>query len=117
MKVASALALARQMEASGVPCVPVFWMASEDHDLAEVNQALLLTQDFNLVPFKAKTKEKGSPVANIRFAEGTRDLVSQALEILGDSLASDYLRESYHDGETSPAPMRASTLASSASTA
>ncbi len=101
MKVASALALARQVEASGVPCVPVFWMASEDHDLAEVNQALLLTHDFNLVPFEAETEGvKGSPVANISLAEGTGNLVSQAVNILGDSLASDYLRASYRDGET-----------------
>ena len=68
MKVASALALARQIEASGVPCVPVFWTASEDHDLAEVNQALLLTHDFNLTPFKAETKGvKGSPVVGVRL--------------------------------------------------
>jgi len=101
MKVASALALARQVEASGVPCVPVFWMASEDHDLAEVNQALLLTHDFNLVGFGAETQgRKGSPVANIRLAEGTGDLVSQAVDILGDSLPSDFLRESYREGET-----------------
>ncbi len=101
MKVASALALARQIEVSGVACVPVFWMASEDHDLAEVNQALLLTHDFNLVPFEAEiTGVEGSPVAQIRLAEGTGDLVSQAVDILGDSLASDYLRQSYHDGET-----------------
>lgn len=101
LKVASALALAQQIEAAGVPCVPVFWMASEDHDLAEVNQALLLTHDFNLVPFKAETEGiKGSPVAGIKLASGTGDLVSQAVEILGDSLASDYLRASYREGET-----------------
>ena len=43
---------------------------------------------------------KGSPVANIRLAEGTSDLVAQAADILGDSLASDYLRQSYREGET-----------------
>lgn len=101
MKVASALALARQIDASGVPCVPIFWMASEDHDLVEVNQALLLTHDFNLAPFEAETKgAKGSPVANVRLGAGTSNLVSQATDILGDSLASDYLRDSYREGET-----------------
>ena len=101
LKVASALALAEQLDRSGVSTVPVFWIASEDHDLAEVNQALLLTHDFNLVSFQAETKGvKGSPVAQIRFAEGTANLVSQAAEILGDSLAADYLRESYREGET-----------------
>ena len=101
LKVASALALAQQIDASGVPCVPVFWMATEDHDLAEVNQALLLTQDLHLVPFQAATRGiQGAPVADIRLAEGTTDMVAQAAEILGESLASDYLRESYREGET-----------------
>ena len=44
-KVASVLALAKQVESADVPCVPLFWMATEDHDLAEVNQALLLGSD------------------------------------------------------------------------
>ena len=42
LKAAAVLSLAKQVEDAGVPCVPVFWMATEDHDLAEVNQALLL---------------------------------------------------------------------------
>ena len=100
-KVASALALAKQVQKSGVDCVPVFWLATEDHDLDEVNQTLLLTHDFQLVPFKANTAgTAGSPVAQIRFAEGTNELVAQAANLLGESLAADYLRESYAEGET-----------------
>jgi len=100
-KVASALALAKQVQKSGVDCVPVFWLATEDHDLDEVNQTLLLTHDFQLVPFKANTAgTAGSPVAHIRFAEGTNELVAQAANLLGESLAADYLRESYAEGET-----------------
>jgi bacillithiol biosynthesis cysteine-adding enzyme BshC len=101
LKVASALALASQVAELGVECVPVFWLASEDHDLAEVNQALLLTHDFQTVPFTAPTRGvEGAPVATIRFGEGMNSLVAQAAELLGDSLAADYLRESYAEGET-----------------
>src|SRR5271157_1663874 len=100
-KIASALALAKQVEQSGVNCVPVFWLATEDHDLDEVNQTLLLTHDLQLVPFKANTAGiAGSPVAHIRFAEGTNELVAEAASLLGESLAADYLRESYVEGET-----------------
>ena len=100
-KAASVLALARQVEQSGVECVPVFWMASEDHDLDEVNQALLLTHDFQLAPFTAKTTGvTGAPVAHLRFAEGTNEIVAQAAKLLGESLAADYLRQSYAEGET-----------------
>src|SRR5271167_3251309 len=78
-KIASALALAKQVQQSDVDCVPVFWLATEDHDLEEVNQALFLTHDSKLTPFKANTAGiAGSPVAHIRFAEGTSELVAQA---------------------------------------
>jgi bacillithiol biosynthesis cysteine-adding enzyme BshC len=100
-KVGSALALAKQIEALGVDCVPVFWLASEDHDLAEVNQSLLLTHDFQLASFKAATRGiEGAPVSTIRFGEGTNEAVGRAAELLGESLAADYLRESYAEGET-----------------
>jgi bacillithiol biosynthesis cysteine-adding enzyme BshC len=100
-KAASVLALAKQVEQAGVECVPVFWMASEDHDLDEVNQALLLTHDFQLAPFTAKTAGVGgAPVAHLRFAEGTNETVAQAAKLLGESLAADYLRQSYAEGET-----------------
>ena len=100
-KIASALALAKQVQQSGVDCVPVFWLATEDHDLDEVNQALLLAHDFQLVPFKAATAgTAGSPVVHIRFAKGTNELVAEATKLLGDSLAADYLRESYVEGDT-----------------
>jgi len=101
LKAASALALAKQVKALGVECVPVFWLASEDHDLAEVNQALLLNHDFQLAPFTTTTTGvEGAPVARLRFAGGTNALVAQAAEVLGESLAADYLRESYAEGET-----------------
>ncbi len=100
-KAASVLALAKQVEAMGVPCVPVFWLATEDHDLAEVNQALLLTNDLQLVPFTAPTAGvEGAPVATIRFAAGIDGQVAGAADLLGESLAADYLRESYSEGET-----------------
>ena len=100
-KVASVLALAKQVQDSGVDCVPVFWLATEDHDLDEVNQALFLTHDFQLLPFKSKTTGTvGAPVAHIRFAVGTNELMAQAAKLLGESLAADYLRESYVEGET-----------------
>ncbi len=100
-KIASALALAKQVQRAGIECVPVFWLATEDHDLDEVNQTLFLTHEFQPVPFKASTAgTAGAPVARIRFAEGTKELIAQAARLLGESLAADYLRESYVEGET-----------------
>ena len=101
LKAASALALARQVEALGVECVPIFWMATEDHDLAEVNQSLLLTHDLQIAEFKAPISGiEGSPVASIKLASGIGDVVAQISQLLGESLADDYLRASYVEGET-----------------
>jgi bacillithiol biosynthesis cysteine-adding enzyme BshC len=100
-KAASVLSLAKQVESAGVDCVPVFWLASEDHDLAEVNQSLLLNADFQLAPFSVETEGKAdSPVANVRLAAGTDELVAKVAQILGENLAADYLRDSYCVGET-----------------
>lgn len=101
LKGASVLALAKQVEALGTECVPVFWLASEDHDLAEVNQTLLLTNDFQLAHVTAPTEGiEGAPVSAIRFGAGSNAIVAQAAELLGESAAADDLRESYAEGET-----------------
>jgi uncharacterized protein YllA (UPF0747 family) len=43
-KALSAMALARRLErARGVPVVPVFWVAGDDHDFAEANHAAFVT--------------------------------------------------------------------------
>jgi bacillithiol biosynthesis cysteine-adding enzyme BshC len=101
LKVTSALALVQSIEQAGAACVPVFWMASEDHDLAEVNRALLLTHDFRLAEFEAPVEGvPGAPVASIRFGKGFGDAVQHAAEVLGPSETTDCLVESYRPGET-----------------
>ena len=100
-KAASVISLAKQVQNAGVDCVPVFWMASEDHDLAEVNQSLLLGADFQLAPFTVETEGKSdSPVANVRLAAGTNEVVAKAAQILGETLAAEYLWDSYRVGES-----------------
>lgn len=47
-KAASALALARRLDSEARPVVPVFWVASQDHDTAEVDHAYLLDLDERL---------------------------------------------------------------------
>lgn len=44
-KALAAVAWARRLEAAGRPCVPVFWVASEDHDHAEADHVSVLDRD------------------------------------------------------------------------
>jgi len=49
-KALSAVALAQRIERErGVPVVPVFWVAGDDHDFAEANHAAVLGRDGELV--------------------------------------------------------------------
>jgi len=41
LKAVSAVQLAAELAAQGIDAVPVFWLATEDHDLAEVNHTFL----------------------------------------------------------------------------
>jgi bacillithiol synthase len=43
-KALTAVKLAEEATTAGVDCVPVFWLATEDHDLAEVNHVALLSE-------------------------------------------------------------------------
>ena len=54
-KIAETVALAAHWTARGVPTVPVFWMASEDHDFQEINHASIAG-----TTFEWKTESSGA---------------------------------------------------------
>ncbi len=54
-KALTALRAAQQAEKeTGLPCVPIFWMASEDHNINEVANFALLKPDFEIQKFSLK---------------------------------------------------------------
>ena len=100
LKAASALQLAAELSAKGIAAVPIFWLATEDHDLAEVNQIALPGADGRFetatVPLKAKAN---IPVGEVRFGPEIEALVERACELLDGEIAG-MLRASYRTGET-----------------
>jgi len=100
-KALHAVKLADQATAAGVECVPVFWLATEDHDLAEVNHVSLFAADGS--PERLTTPSHGitdAPVGTIHFGDEIAPVVESAATLLGDSDIASWLRESYRPGET-----------------
>jgi uncharacterized protein YllA (UPF0747 family) len=61
-KALSAIALAQRIERErGVPVVPVFWVAGDDHDFAEANHAAVLGRDGELVNIVVRERPHEAP--------------------------------------------------------
>jgi bacillithiol synthase len=100
-KALSAVKLADHATRSGVECVPVFWLATEDHDLAEVNQVSIPGAEGSLQKLTAPvTGVPDGPVGMLRLDPGIEAIAEAASGLLGPSEISDLLRESYRPGET-----------------
>jgi len=100
LKAATAIARAEEATAAGQPHVPVFWLASEDHDLAEVNHAHLLNRIEVETVRAAIPHTTGQPVGELRLRAGIAQTLERAAELLGHAPVSDALREAYTPGAT-----------------
>jgi bacillithiol synthase len=83
-KALSAVKLAGCLTQRGTPAVPVFWIATEDHDFAEVASAELIGCDCNLTPVSASSAmhSEGAPVGRVKLDDSINDTIATALEIL-----------------------------------
>jgi bacillithiol biosynthesis cysteine-adding enzyme BshC len=100
-KALTAVKLAEDATAAGVDAVPVFWLATCDHDLAEVNHVSIPGPDGALQVLTTPSHGvPGAPVSAVTLGDEILPLVEQAAKLLGDSEATQLLRESYRPGET-----------------
>ena len=100
-KALTAVKLAEQATAAGVDSVPVFWLATYDHDLAEVNHVALPGPDGALQTLATSSHDApGAPVSAVRLGDEILPVVEQAASLLGESEALQILREIYRPGET-----------------
>jgi len=100
-KALTAVKLAEEATAAGVDAVPVFWLATYDHDLAEVNHVAVPGTEGALQVLTTSSHDvPGAPVGAVRFGDEIQPLVDQAAALLGDTEATKFLRESYKPGET-----------------
>ena len=73
-KALSTVKLAQEATGAGCDCVPVFWLATTDHDLAEINHVSVLAGDGSLQELSAATRGvPDAPVGKVVFgAESKR---------------------------------------------
>ena len=100
-KALTAVKLAEEATAAGVDAVPVFWLATYDHDLAEVNHVAIPAADGILQRLTTPSHDApGAPVSAVRLGDEIVPLVEQATKLLGDSAAALSLRDSYCPGQS-----------------
>jgi bacillithiol synthase len=102
-KAVSAIQIAQELTRTGVDAVPVFWMATEDHDLDEVRTSLWFHEG-KLTRFELPGNgDAGLPVGQIALGPQVAEMVHEAARILtaaGGEFVAGIFRESYGAQET-----------------
>ncbi len=103
-KALSAIRCAAETSRAGIDAIPVFWIATEDHDLAEVNHTFWSTRHgLSRCELPSNDEYTGRSVGAIPLGDAIGALVAEASMALDGVCAetvSAALRESYGAGET-----------------
>jgi bacillithiol biosynthesis cysteine-adding enzyme BshC len=102
-KAVTAIQIAQELTRAGVDAVPVFWMATEDHDLDEVRISTWFHQG-RLRRFELPGNgDAGQPVGRIGLGAQVTEMVNEAARILmeaGGEFVAGIFRQSYGAQET-----------------
>ncbi|MFN0279289.1 MAG: bacillithiol biosynthesis cysteine-adding enzyme BshC [Pyrinomonadaceae bacterium] len=95
-KALSAVKMAEYLNANGTKAVPVFWIATEDHDFDEVSRAFLTGGSGELVETEYQPKKyvKGSPVGNVEIDNSIARAISETFDKMPHTEFSDEVRNS-----------------------
>ncbi len=83
-KALSAVKLAGCLKQRGTKAVPVFWMATEDHDFPEVAKAEFIARDCRLASASVTSElhREGQPVGRVALDSSVTSVVDQLLQLL-----------------------------------
>jgi len=101
-KALTAARLARELTGRGIPAVPVFWLATEDHDFAEVNHAWVFDAQHQPVKLEIESAAgSNQPVGEIRLASVPMEALHAALrEFPFGAEVADRVDMAYRPGRT-----------------
>jgi bacillithiol biosynthesis cysteine-adding enzyme BshC len=101
LKAATAIRLAQEATAAGKPHVPIFWMASEDHDFVEVNHiAFPGKTTLETLAVAEKPSEEAVPVGRRKLGESVTAALEQAAALLGHAPVYESLAKAYTPNTT-----------------
>ena len=93
-------ALTAVLMAEKAGAVPMFWLATEDHDLEEINTVNLASGDHLQKITVNVPHVEGAPVGTIAFTDEITAATQQVEALFGKSEISELLAASYRKGET-----------------
>ena len=105
-KALSAVKLARCLTQRGTTAIPVFWMATEDHDWEEVCAAEFIGCDGRLASTSVMSElhHEGVPVGGVMLDESVDEAVQRLLDVLPTTeftpALEGMLRDAYRPGRT-----------------
>ncbi|MCK6439583.1 MAG: bacillithiol biosynthesis cysteine-adding enzyme BshC [Planctomycetes bacterium] len=88
-KAAHILRLAEELNEAGVKAVPVFWIASEDHDIDEVNIFGAFDAEQRFRTLKLKSLTAGAPLEKMKLPDISDPDVAKMRELIGHGPARD----------------------------
>ena len=95
MKAATAIHLAGEASRAGHPHVPIFWLASEDHDFDEVNQATILCGKDITTLRLPQPSAPGKPVGDLPLGDAILPLLGELRRCLGENSVTNLLSTLY----------------------
>lgn len=89
-KALSALTIAAQLRKKNIEAVPIFWMASEDHDLAEINHVYWPSATgLERLDWAGEKEQEGRSVGGIVLGPQIAPLVRKAIDGLAGSASQE----------------------------
>ena len=100
-KALHAVKLAERLTENGLPAVPIFWLATEDHDFAEVNHLWVFGGDHNPIKLEMRRSASSQPVGQVALqAPPVRELRAALRGLAFGEDVSDLVEEVYRAGST-----------------
>ena len=100
-KILHAVRLAAWLSENGTPAVPIFWLATEDHDFAEVNHVWVFNGEHHPTKLEMRRTAGAQPVGEVTLVAPPIRELRAAMHGLpfGEEIA-DLVEETYRSGST-----------------